>query len=80
MNKIKTSLGRVSAYAFALVAVSFPALAVDPTYTSQISEALQAINMTNIIADVGDFAALGFQLLLVTLGIFFAHKLLKRFL
>ena len=47
---------------------------------SRLAEALQAIDMTAITADVGDFAALGFQLLLVTLGIFFAYKMLRKFL
>lgn len=62
----------------ALVATS--AFAVDPTYTSQIGDALEAVNMTDLIADVSAFAAMGFTLLLATKGILFVSRLLGKFL
>lgn len=63
-----------------MLLLSVGAHAADPTYTSQIGSALEAINMTDLIADVSAFSGMGFQLLLVTIGVFFAAGILHRFL
>lgn len=71
----------VQALALAALALilSVPAYAADPTYTSQIQEAFEAITMTTIIDDVASFAGMGFTLILTTLGVFFAARLVGRF-
>lgn len=75
---IKRTLLRGAAVLAVLAPVA--ASAAEPTYTSQIADALEAINMTNIIADVGAFAGMGFQLLLATMGILFVARKLRAFL
>ena len=77
--KAKKYLARL-AVVVAGVGVSSSAFAVEPTYTSQIADALEAINMTNLITDVGAFAGMGFQLLLATMGILFVARKLRAFL
>lgn len=56
------------------------ALAVDPTYTSQIGDALGAVDMSDIITDVGAFSGMGFNLILTVAGVFFAAAILISFL
>lgn len=70
----------LAAFALVVTAMSLPALAADPEYTSQIGDALGAVNMTGLIADVGAFSGMGFNLILTVAGVFFVAAILISFL